>query len=336
VAACEAPSGTVADATDCDDTDPSVNPGATEVCNEVDDDCDGGADDADPDGVPGDAATWYADADGDGYGDAATTAVSCQEPTDHVVDATDCDDGDSDIFPGAEERCDGLDDDCDGLDDTLGYWPFDEGSGTVAGDAGGAGLDGTIVNATWTTGYSGDALAFDGASAYVELDYTELEAAHGVTLSAWVSPDSLRSSSWDSIISRGASGSASLGCCGDSYYIGYYRTAMSFYTNTTSTVTGMIDSGTYTSHVGGWHHVLATWDADSGERVIYVDGVPTTSDFDGPAVPYYDGTPTLVGADTNSGAFTLPFDGLIDEVKIFDCAVDATQAATDYSANWPF
>ncbi|MFH1466898.1 MAG: putative metal-binding motif-containing protein, partial [Pseudomonadota bacterium] len=42
--ACSAPSGTTADATDCDDTDPAVNPGATEVCNGVDDDCSGTAD----------------------------------------------------------------------------------------------------------------------------------------------------------------------------------------------------------------------------------------------------------------------------------------------------
>ena len=56
-------------AEDCDDADPTVNPGATEVCGGADEDCDGLTDGAD-DSVTG-TTTFYADADGDGYGDAA-------------------------------------------------------------------------------------------------------------------------------------------------------------------------------------------------------------------------------------------------------------------------
>ncbi len=108
--ACDASSGWVADDTDCDDSDAAVNPAATELCNGVDDDCDGLLDEADA----ADALTWYRDADGDGYGNAAASTVSCEEPTGFTDDATDCDDGDDDIHPGADELCDGLDQDCDG------------------------------------------------------------------------------------------------------------------------------------------------------------------------------------------------------------------------------
>ena len=106
---CAAPSGYVADATDCNDTDGAVNPAADEYCNGADDDCDGEVDD---DAV--DVATWYADADSDGYGDAATSILSCDAPTGYLADATDCDDTVASVNPAAAETCNDVDDDCDG------------------------------------------------------------------------------------------------------------------------------------------------------------------------------------------------------------------------------
>ncbi|MCB9742145.1 MAG: hypothetical protein H6740_06065 [Alphaproteobacteria bacterium] len=111
--ACEAPSGAVSDDSDCDDGDGAVNPGATELCNGVDDDCDGDTDEDDA----ADATTWYGDNDGDGYGGSRFTRTSCAQPSHYVADADDCDDGDADINPDAQELCDGEDNDCDGLTD---------------------------------------------------------------------------------------------------------------------------------------------------------------------------------------------------------------------------
>ena len=111
-AACDQPTGTVTDATDCDDTSAAVNPGATEVCNSIDDDCDGDIDDDDSSITGQD--TWYIDYDGDGYGDASFTTEECIEPTGYVDADDDCDDTDATIYPGATEQCDGDDDDCDG------------------------------------------------------------------------------------------------------------------------------------------------------------------------------------------------------------------------------
>ncbi|MCK6525288.1 hypothetical protein L6R49_28115, partial [Myxococcota bacterium] len=96
---CASPSGYVTDATDCDDTDASTYPGAPETCDGDDDDCDTSVDE---DAV--DADIWYADADGDGFGDADTTLEACDLPSGYTDDDSDCDDTNpklsSGCFPG--------------------------------------------------------------------------------------------------------------------------------------------------------------------------------------------------------------------------------------------
>lgn len=103
---------------DCDDapaTGAFINPGAQEICDTRDNDCDTLIDAADPSNVG--TATWYADADGDGFGDPASSLVQCDQPEGYVLDATDCDDSDDSVFPGATEACNDVDDDCDGETD---------------------------------------------------------------------------------------------------------------------------------------------------------------------------------------------------------------------------
>ncbi len=103
--------GYVINASDCDDTNPEINPSATEICNAFDDDCDGYTDENLP------ILTYYFDADSDTYGDAAIDSVSCTTPTGYVPNNTDCDDTNAAIYPGATEILNGLDDNCDELID---------------------------------------------------------------------------------------------------------------------------------------------------------------------------------------------------------------------------
>ncbi len=135
--ACEQPSGAVANADDCDDSDVAVHPDADEVCNGVDDDCDDSIDE--DDAAPG---TWYQDADGDGYGDDESLVETCEPDDDYVTVGGDCDDSDDTINPDADEICDGLvDENCDGEvdeDTAIGassWYPDDDSDGW--GDDGG-------------------------------------------------------------------------------------------------------------------------------------------------------------------------------------------------------
>ena len=97
---------------ECDDGDAAVRPDATELCNEVDDDCDGAADDEDDSLELSTAPVWYRDSDGDGYGDEPTSA--CRTPAGYAATGGDCADDDATIRPGAAETCNATDDDCDG------------------------------------------------------------------------------------------------------------------------------------------------------------------------------------------------------------------------------
>jgi len=105
--ACTQPSGYVADDTDCDDSDASINPEATEgTADAVDQNCDG-------------AESCYVDSDGDGYGTTSTvvsTDTDCADSGESTVD-TDFDDGEATAYPGAPEiAADGIDQDGDGGD----------------------------------------------------------------------------------------------------------------------------------------------------------------------------------------------------------------------------
>ncbi len=91
---------------DCDDTDPLINPNATEVCDGVDNNCDLAIDES------GGTITYYADADGDSFGDPLISSTACTPPAGYVLDNTDCDDADNTIYPGAPELCDGKDNNC--------------------------------------------------------------------------------------------------------------------------------------------------------------------------------------------------------------------------------
>lgn len=96
--------------TDCNDNDAAVNPGATEICNGIDDNCDGLADE-------GLQQIFYADGDNDGFGDANVSLVDCAAPSGYVYNNNDCNDANPAIRPGAADLCNAMDDNCDGIVD---------------------------------------------------------------------------------------------------------------------------------------------------------------------------------------------------------------------------
>ena len=105
------------DVGDCDDESAAIHPNASEVCNEVDDDCDGITD---PPLIPG-CVSYFADKDADGWGNSAVKSCICQPLAPYTADkGGDCDDLKAEVHPAAEEVCNELDDNCDGKTDPAG------------------------------------------------------------------------------------------------------------------------------------------------------------------------------------------------------------------------
>ncbi|TDG13462.1 hypothetical protein E2F43_07945 [Seongchinamella unica] len=103
------PGGFVRNNLDCNDNDAGQHPDAPEVADNRDNNCDGNIDEQ--------LLTYFRDVDGDGYG-VETGSMSSLEPLPgYTTEAGDCDDNNSDIFPGAPEQFDATDNDCDGLTD---------------------------------------------------------------------------------------------------------------------------------------------------------------------------------------------------------------------------
>jgi hypothetical protein len=105
-----APAGYATADGDCDENDEKVHPGATEICNLKDDDCNGQTDENAP------PVMMWPDADGDGYygSQTGTSKIGCGILAGYAARGGDCDDRNAAIHPGATEICNLQDDNCDG------------------------------------------------------------------------------------------------------------------------------------------------------------------------------------------------------------------------------
>lgn len=101
---------------DCDDSNPSAHPGNIEICDGIDNNCNGQVDE-------GVKLTFYKDQDGDGFGSPSQTTQACNQITGYVSNSLDCDDSNPAVNPNAIEVINGIDDNCNGQIDEGGGMP---------------------------------------------------------------------------------------------------------------------------------------------------------------------------------------------------------------------
>ena len=192
---------------------------------------------------------------------------------------------------------------------------FDEGSGGTVADSSGNALTGTIGNATWAaTGKYGQALSFNGTNARVTVnDPGQLMLTTGMTLEAWVNPTTV-SSKWRDVIYKG----------NDNYYL----SATSFGSGVMAGggTFGGVNANTYAGAplpTNTWTHVALTY--DGAALRLYVNGVLASS-IARTGTIQISSNPLQIGGDSFYGQY---FQGMIDEVRVYDVALSAAQIQSD-------
>jgi hypothetical protein len=195
----------------------------------------------------------------------------------------------------------------------VGYWKFDEGSGNAAYDSSGAGNDGAINGATWVEeGKINAALSFDSGD-FVEVPHSEsLSITKEITVMAW---------------------SNSIGISGNPTVVGKGSGAPNVQFELSLQSSGIFwqfkfDDGTWLECImstlptmGEWHHITGTFDGETFK--VYLDGeLGAELQSSQEALPAND-LPVIIGKRINpEGRF---FEGMIDEVAIYDQALSADE-----------
>ena len=213
----------------------------------------------------------------------------------------------------------------------IAHWTFDEGSGTTAHDSAGS-HNGIITGATWTEGRIGGALSFDGTNDYVAAadNDNSLDMDNQITIAAWIKPNNLNK--FYCILAKQPSGTASSNYPGN-YEFRIIQTSgilqLLHQTGTGTTYTGY--NSTIAVTAGVWQHVAVT--LVEGESVnFYVNGVPAGTFPHNEVFGIVNNEPVRIGTRKDSNYW---FNGAIDEVRIYNYALDANEVAELYDAEIP-
>jgi glucose/arabinose dehydrogenase len=192
-------------------------------------------------------------------------------------------------------------------------YSFNEGAGGTVGDASGNLNLGTIGNATWTaSGKFGGALSFNGTNARVTVnDSAALELTSGMTLEAWVNPSTVNIA-WRDVIYKGPN---------DIYYLMAASDQGPPATGGTFSASPLY--GTTMLAANNWSHLAATY--DQAMLRLYVNGVQVASRAQTGSIATSTGA-LYFGGDPLYGQY---FAGRIDEVRIYNRALTATEIQTD-------
>jgi len=224
----------------------------------------------------------------------------------------------------------------------VGVWRFDEGQGGTIYDDSNYDNDGTIPTSTishWATSTSakyGNAIDFDGTNDYVTIsDSTSTSVTGDLSISAWVRPDAVSATStivgkWDE-----TTGSQKM-----SYRLFVdvsNRLSLSLSSNGTSTAATVYETTGSLTSAGTWYHVEATYN-DSNQAVkLYVNAVEQATSTTGtvPSSISDNASNLYIGAKENSsGSIDTKFNGVIDDIRIYNYARSASQVLIDYNGGF--
>ena len=213
----------------------------------------------------------------------------------------------------------------------IAHWKLDETGGLTAIDSAG-GNDGTLVGGpAWTPGLIDGGLAFDGGDDYVDAGTFDVGGS-GITMMGWFNADTIASD--DPRIVSKASGTNETDAwwqlsTTDSGPDRFLRMRI----KAGGTTTTLADSTTSLA-TGAWHFAVATYDAGSAEMKLYLDGaeVASRSHTVGGVLDTAPAVPVALGANGTAERF---FDGRLDDVRIYNYALDATAIADLYAADAP-
>jgi len=192
--------------------------------------------------------------------------------------------------------------------DLVGYWKFDEGSGTTAYDSSGNGNDGTLNGgAQWVAGQLGGAIQFNGSNSSVTAPHIPLNS-RSFTITMWVNPVLYTNETvvFAQVQTNTLNLSMHYRLWGDG------RVRMGFYSNDLDTVAGTVADN-------NWYHITFWYDFENQTRRIYIDGVQTAEDS---GAPYLGASgETRIGMWNNNQWFQ----GIIDDVRIYTRALTDTE-----------
>ena len=214
----------------------------------------------------------------------------------------------------------------------VGYWNFDEGSGTVANDTSGSGNNGTINGASWIAGKIGSgALSFDGTGNYVNLgspSSLDFSQENAFTISAWVYPDGAIGS-YAAIFSRGG---VNVGNTNTVYHLSSNNAGTGWSATISDGTNLVINSALNTIVQRTWQHMTLVWNGTT--LILYKDASVIDSDTNVSFTGLWDGNDASdryvnVGRDAKNGGHLWP--GNIDDVRVYSRALSASEITDIYN-----
>jgi hypothetical protein len=197
----------------------------------------------------------------------------------------------------------------------VGYWSFDEATGTTAADGSGLGNTGTLNGPVHTTGKLGNGLRFDGVNDWVTVaDADPLDLTTQMTLEAWVYPTS-GGNSWRTAVLKERTG--------DLAYALYTSSGNGRPSGHVSTTGDMAANGTATLPLNKWTHLATTY--DGATLRLFVNGAQVAAKAVTGAAVTSTGA-LRFGGNSVWGEW---FAGTLDEIRIYKRALTATEIQGD-------